>query len=72
MHFQKEWLQMEYFYEVYTAKGNLVISTKNFDLALYTYAHIDTKSGWPVFAWKAIQASAISGYPEAFLFPQIV
>jgi len=63
---------MEYLYEVYTAKGNLVISTRNFDLALSAYASIDTKSGWPVFTWKVPPVPAISGYPDAFLPAQTV
>ncbi len=62
---------MEYYYEVYTAKGVLVISTRNFDMALHAYANADKREGWPHFTCKALPAPVIPGYPDAFLSLQV-
>lgn len=58
---------MEYLYQVHTAKGSLVVSTRDFDLALQVYAGISTRDGWPRFSYKPLPAPAIPGYPDAFL-----
>lgn len=62
---------MDIIYSVYTFKGDLIMSTRDFDLALYLYATADKKDGWPRFSWQASseprQAPAIPGYPDAFL-----
>ncbi len=60
---------MEYYYEVYTSRGALVISTRNFDMALHAYANAGKKDGWPYFTHKVLPSPAIPGYPDAFLSP---
>lgn len=58
---------MTYLYKVFDYKGNLLASTRNFDLAMDVYANADKKNGWPRFTWEPAPAPAISGYPDAFL-----
>ena len=58
---------MTYMYKAFDHKGNLLVATRNFDLALQVYASTDKCSGWPVFVWEPLQVPAIPGYPDAFL-----
>lgn len=58
---------MTYLYKVYDRKMNLLVATRNFDLAMDVYANADKKDGWPRFVWEPAPAPAIPGYPDAFL-----
>lgn len=62
---------MDVIYNVYTARDELILSTRDFELAMYIFATADKKSGWPRFSWQATSsprpAPVIQGYPDAFL-----
>lgn len=48
---------MDYFYQVYTANGDLVVSTRSFDLALDIYAYLSAQGGKPRFIREAVAGS---------------
>lgn len=58
---------MTYLYKVFDCKMNLLIATRDFDLAFDIYANVDKKDGWPYFFWVFAPAPAIPGYPDVFL-----
>lgn len=58
---------MTYLYKVFDHKMNLLVSTRNFDLAMDVYANADKKDGWPRFTWEPAPTPAIPGCPDAFL-----
>lgn len=65
---------MDCVYHVSDCKGRPIISTRDFDFAMYIYATADKRDGWPRFSWTASSearpAPAIPGYPDVFLSRQ--